>query len=325
MGGIGIDRSRILLLVAFLVVALGGFALIDVQILGAGNLTSMAVFAVEVGILALGQTFVICGGDGGVDLSVGAIAALSQVLLGLVLKHHLPWEIGICAALCAGAVMGFINGIAYAALRIPSIIVTLATMFAFYGLALVLTGGINIDLTSSSPTFLAIGQGSVAGLPFQVLLIYLPIFLVCAYLQLFTPFGRGLYLTGTNDLAARLAGIEVDRLRCLTFVIAGALSGLAGVVSAARLGTARPNAAETGNLLSIAIVVLGGADIFGGDGSVIGTALATMVIAAVDYGLSYNNFNPIYQAGVIGVILIAAVVAQNLFRFRRRRRRQPQR
>lgn len=321
MGGIGIERTRLLLLVVFLAVALGGFALVDVQILAPGNLTSMAVFGVEIGILALGQTFVICGGDGGVDLSVGAIAALSQVLLGLVLKHHLPWPLGVGVALIAGAVMGFANGLLYAALRIPSIIVTLATMFAFYGLALVLTGGINIDLTASSPAFLAIGQGSVIGLPFQVLLIYLPVFLVTAYVQLFTPYGRGLYLTGTNDLAARLAGIGVDRIRCTTFVIAGVLAGLAGTVSAARLGTARPDASETGNLLSIAIVVLGGADIFGGDGSVIGSALATMVIAVVDYGLSYNNFNPIYQAGVIGVILIGAVVAQNLTRLRARRAR----
>ncbi len=320
MGGIGIDRSRLLLLIVFLGAALGGYAFIDLQILAAGNLTSMAVFAVEVGILALGQTFVICGGDGGVDLSVGAIAALSQVLLGLVLKDRLAWELGVLAALCAGAVMGLANGLAYAVLRIPSIIVTLATMFAFYGLALVFTGGINIDLTASPPAFLAIGQGSVIGLPFQVLLIYLPVFLACAYLQLFTAFGRGLYLTGTNDLAARLAGIGVNRIRCLTFVIAGVLAALAGVVSAARLGTARPDASETGNLLSIAIVVLGGADIFGGDGSVVGSVLATMVIAVVDYGLSYNNFNPIYQAGVIGVILITSVMAQNLVRFRARQR-----
>ncbi|MGH7191201.1 MAG: ABC transporter permease [Acetobacteraceae bacterium] len=319
MGGIGLERTRLLLLVGFLAVALGGFALVDVRILAPGNLTSMAVFGVEIGILALGQTFVICGGDGGVDLSVGAIAALSQVLLGLVLRHHLPWPFAVGVALIAGAAMGLANGLLYAVLRIPSIIVTLATMFAFYGLALVLTGGINIDLTASSPAFLAIGQGSVIGLPFQVLLIYLPVFLVVAYVQLFTAYGRGLYLTGTNDLAARLAGIGVDRIRCLTFVIAGALAGLAGTVSAARLGTARPDASETGNLLSIAIVVLGGADIFGGDGSVIGSALATMVIAVVDYGLSYNNFNPIYQAGVIGVILIGAVVAQNLARLRARR------
>ncbi|MGH7160901.1 MAG: ABC transporter permease, partial [Acetobacteraceae bacterium] len=319
MGGIGLERTRLLLLVGFLAVALGGFALVDVRILAPGNLTSMAVFGVEIGILALGQTFVICGGDGGVDLSVGAIAALSQVLLGLVLRHHLPWPFAVGVALIAGAAMGLANGLLYAVLRIPSIIVTLATMFAFYGLALVLTGGINIDLTASSPAFLAIGQGSVIGLPFQVLLIYLPVFLVVAYVQLFTAFGRGLYLTGTNDLAARLAGIGVDRIRCFTFVIAGVLAGLAGTVSAARLGTARPDASETGNLLSIAIVVLGGADIFGGDGSVIGSALATMVIAVVDYGLSYNNFNPIYQAGVIGVILIGAVVAQNLVRLRARR------
>jgi len=314
MGGIGIDRTRLTLLVLFLAIALGGFAATNPGILAPANLISMAVFAVEIGILALGQTFVICGGDGGVDLSVGAIAALSQVLLGIVLAHHLPWPLAVAVALLAGLVMGLANGLAYAILRIPAIIVTLATMFAFYGLALVLTGGINIDLTASPRPFLAIGQGNVAGLPFQVLLIYIPAFLLCAWLQLFTAYGRRLYLTGTNDLAARLAGIRVGRIRCLTFVLAGLLAGLAGAVSAARLGTARPDAAETGNLLSIAIVVLGGADIFGGDGSVVGSALATIVIAVVDYGLSYNNFNPIYQAGVIGVILIASVTAQNLAR-----------
>jgi ribose transport system permease protein len=314
MGGIGIDRSRLALLVLFLAVALGGFASLDLGILAPGNLASMAVFAVGIGILALGQTFVVCGGDGGVDLSVGAIAALSQVFLGLALAHHLPWPLAVAIGLAAGLVMGLVNGLAYAALGIPAIIVTLATMFAFYGLALVFTGGVNIDLTTSPHPFLAIGQGTVAGIPFQVLFIYLPAFLFCAYLQLFTAYGRRLYLTGTNDLAARLAGIRAGHIRCLTFVIAGLLSGLAGIVSAARLGTARPDAMETGNLLSIAIVVLGGADIFGGDGSVVGSALATIVIAVVDYGLSYNNFNPIYQAGVIGVILIASVTAQNLVR-----------
>jgi ribose/xylose/arabinose/galactoside ABC-type transport system permease subunit len=133
-------------------------------------------------------------------------------------------------------------------------------------------------------------------------------------------FGRALYLAGTNALAARLAGIRVERLRAATFVIAGTLSGIAGLVGAARLGTASPEGTDQANLISIAIVVLGGASIFGGDGSVLGTALATVVIAAADYGLSYNNYNPIFQAGVMGLILAAVVLAKNLLHARLRRR-----
>ena len=201
-------------------------------------------------------------------------------------------------------------------LRIPAIIVTLATMFAFGGLALVLTGGSNIDLTASPAAFLAIGQGSVLGLPFQAVAVYLPILLLVGFAQHRSVFGRALYLTGTNALAARLAGIDVARVRTATYVVAGLLAAVAGVIGAARLGTATPDGTDQANLISIAIVVLGGASIFGGDGSVFGTAVATVLIAIADYGLSYNAFNPIYQAGVMGVILVGVVLAENLLRGR---------
>lgn len=322
MRGTGFEPARVVLLLCFFVLGLGGFALGNVGILSPANLTSMAVFAVEIGIVALGQTLVICGGDGGIDLSVGAIAALAQVFLGLLLAAHVPWPLAVLVALASGAAMGCVNALAVARFGIPPIIVTLATMFAFNGLALVFTGGINIDLTGMPHTFLALGQGSVLGLPFQVLCVYLPVLLVFVFLQHFSQFGRALYLTGTNDLAARLAGIRVARLRGWTYVIAGFLSAMAGVIGAARLGTARPDAAEQMNLMSIAIVVLGGTGIFGGDGSVVGTAVATAVIAVVDYGLSYNNINPIYQAGVVGIILIGLVLIENLVRGRRYRWRR---
>lgn len=305
-------RILLLLLIAFAV--LGGFALGDATILSEDNLTSMAVFAVEVGLIAFGQTLVICGGDGGIDLSVGAISALAQVALGLLIHAGIPWPIGVAAALLAGLAAGLVNGLAVTRLRIPPIIVTLATMFAFGGLALVATHGINIDLTAGPPAFLAIGQGLVAGLPFQVLFIYLPIFAVFAVLQHRSGFGRALYLTGTNALAAHLSGINVSRVRATTYVLAGLLSAGAGIVQAARLGTASPDGTDQANLISIAIVVLGGASIFGGDGSVIGTLVATIVIAIADYGLSYNNFNPIYQAGVMGIILVVVVLLENLLR-----------
>lgn len=321
MRATGFEPARIVLLLVFFAAALGGFAFGDIGILSAGNLTSMAVFAVEIGIVALGQTLVICGGEGGIDLSVGAIAALAQVFLGLLLVVHVPWPFAVLIALASGAVMGGTNAAAIARFAIPPIIVTLATMFAFNGLALVFTGGVNIDLTAMPHAFLALGQGSLLGLPFQVLCVYLPLLLIFGFLQHFSWFGRALYLAGTNDRAARLAGIRVSSLRGWTYVIAGFASALAGIIGAARLGTARPDAAEQMNLMSIAIVVLGGTGIFGGDGSVIGTAVATAVIAVIDYGLSYNNINPIYQAGVVGLILVTLVLIENVLRGRGRLRR----
>lgn len=311
MGATGFQPGRILLLVALTALALAAFASGDPGILSGANLYSMAVFAVEIGIIAFGQTLVICGGDDGIDLSVGAIAALAQVFMGLALQAGIVWPVSALVAVVAGIAMGALNGILVTRFRIAPIITTLATMFVFDGLALVLTGGINIDLTSMPQAFLDLGQGSAFGLPFQLLYVYLPVFVILFVLQHRTHFGRSLYLVGTSTLSARLTGIKVDRLRACTYAIAGLLSGLAGVIGAARLGTASPTAAEQANLISIAIVVLGGSSIFGGDGSVAGTAVATVLIGVVNYGLSYNNFNPIYQAGVMGIILIAAVLIEN--------------
>ena len=312
MTGLRLGRIAVLLVVALLVMA--GFAAHDPTILSGANLTSMAVFAVEVGLIAFGQTLVICGGDGAIDLSVGAISGLAQVVAGLLITHGVAWPLAVTAALAAGAGMGALNGAAVTALGIPAIIVTLATMFAYSGLALVATGGINIDLTTTSDDFLAIGQGSVAGLPFQLLCLYLPVFAAFALLQHRSRFGRALYLIGTNALAARLCGIQVGRVRATTYILAGLLAGVAGVIGAARLGTATPEGTDQANLISIAIVVLGGASIFGGDGSVVGTLTATMVIAIADYGLSYNDYNPIFQAGVMGLILVTVVLSENLLR-----------
>lgn len=320
----GFEKTRPLLLLILAILTLIGFAIANPTILSGANLASMAVFGVEIGIIAFGQTFVICGGNTGIDLSVGATMALSQVILGILLHYGLPWPIAIIGALITGIILGLINALAICWFRISAIIATLATLFAYNGLALVLTGGINIDLTRSSPLFLDIGQSSICGIPFQLILLYLPLLAVFTYVQHGTGFGRALYLTGTNDLAARLAGVRIARIRGLTYIAAGFTASIAAVINAARLGTAQPNAGTQANLISIAIVVLGGTAIFGGTGSVIGTAMATIVIAIVDYGLSYNNFNPIFQAGVIGVALIAVILIENpilVWRERARRTR----
>ena len=320
----GLDGRRAVLLAVLLVVAVAGFASGDLTILSPDNLSSMAVFAVEIGIIAFGQTLVIGAGGGGIDLSVGATASLSQVIMGLLMTHGVPWPPAVGAALLVGIAAGVLNGAAVAVLGIPPIIVTLATMFSFGGVALVLTGGVNIDLTAAPAGFLDLGQGHLLGVPAQALCAWLPLLLMFIYLQHFTRFGRAHTLVGTNELAARLTGLRVGRLRFITYAVTGGLAAVAGVIEAARLGTASAQAAEDANLISIAIAVLGGTSIFGGEGSVTGTALATLVIGVLDYGLSYNDFNPIFQAGAMGLILVGAVLAENLVQpalARRRMRR----
>ena len=319
MNARGFDLTRPALLLVLLAIALAVFGAGQPGFLSGGSLDSMAVAGVETGMIALGQTLVICGGDGGIDLSVGSIAALCQVILGQMIHDGVPWPLAVALTLALGLALGLINAVAIGWFRIPPIIATLATLFGYDGLALVITGGVNIDLTASKPLFLGIGQGHVAGIPFQLLCLYLPLLALFIYAQHFSSFGRSLYLAGSNEMAARLAGLRVIRLRAFAYVATGFVSALAGIIDAARLGTARPDAAADANLISIAIVVLGGTSIFGGTGSVIGTALATAVIAVIDYGLSYNNFNPIYQAGMIGSILIVLMLAENLVGYARRR------
>ncbi|RJS91487.1 ABC transporter permease [Salinisphaera sp. Q1T1-3] len=299
-------RAPVLLVISL--ITLIGVSIGAPGIWSTDNLFAMGVLAVEIGIIALGQTFVI--NTGGIDLSVGAIFALAQVVMGLAMVGGVPWPLAVMLGLGVGVLCGLVNGLATVWLRVPAIIVTLATMFAFSGLALVITSG--IDVSGFPEGFAVLGQGTIGSVPLQIVAIYLPLLVLLAVVQWRTRFGRLVHLTGTNTLAARLTGIRIGRVQIATFVIAGGLAALAGAINASRLTTARPDAGATDNLISIAIVVLGGSSIFGGKGSVVGTALATLVIALVNYGLSFNNLNAIYQSGLIGLILIVAVLMQNI-------------
>jgi len=308
------SRNAILLAMTLVVWAL--FAALQPSILQGQNLYSMVVLAIEAGIVSLGQTFVILGGGGGIDLSVGAIFALSSVIAGLLMIHGTNWVLACLLALLAGIAMGALNGAVIALLRIPPLMTTLATMFAYGGIALLITGG--VDVSGLPKAFNLLGQGSLLGLPFQLVIFYLPIVLILLFLERRAQFGRALYLSGTNELAARLSGIQVDRVRFWTYVLAGLLSSIAALIDASRLTVARPDAAGDINLVSITIAVLGGTNIFGGEGSIVGTLLATLTIGSISYGLSYINANPVLEGGVVGLVLLISVLAQNLVRPRAR-------
>ncbi len=302
--------SRNALLVLISAVIWIAFAAVQPSILSATSLRSMVVLAVEVGVIALGQTFVIISGGGGIDLSVGSIFALSSVTAGLLMTHGVAWPLAALTALLAGLGMGALNGVVIVALRIPPLMTTLATLFGYSGVALILSGG--VDISGFPKGFFAIGQSRLLEIPVQFLLIYLPILLILLFVERASYFGRALYLSGTNETAARLSGIEVGKIRFLVYALSGLLSGVAGIVNASRLTVARPDAGGSANLVSITIAVLGGANIFGGEGSVVGTALASLAIGSVTYGLSYVNANPVFEGGIVGGILIFSVLAQGL-------------
>ncbi len=171
-----------------------------------------------------------------------------------------------------------------------------------------LSNGVNIsDLPREYALF---GQGTLFGLPFQLIAIYIPMLIIIWYLSSRSHYGYQLYLTGTNDTAARLSGINITRVRIMTYASAGFLSAIAGIIGSSRFMTARPDAGAMFNLQSITVAVLGGVSIFGGKGTIIGTALATIVITMLAYIFNLININAVFQVGTIGIILILVVLFQ---------------
>ena len=311
----GVDMRRIIgswgdqvWLTVIMVVVVFMSMFIAPSALSIAGLSSMSVYGVEIGLVAFGEMMVILSGDGGIDLSVGAMFALSQVILGVLVLHGFNLWLSILAAIGAGMMLGLINGILITRTKIPAIIATLGTMYAYGGLALVLTHGVDISPFPSS--FDLIGQGIIAGWPVQLVLIYVPIALILAMVLDRTAFGWKLYLVGTNALAAALAGISVTRTRMAAYVTTGLLCAMSGVIDASRLVTARPDAGSTMNLAAITIAVLGGTKLQGGEGRLGGTILATLVITWLSYSFGLANINSVYEGGTIGIVLLLAIAAQ---------------
>lgn len=273
------------------------------------NLASMSTFGVEIGLMAFGESIVILGGGGGIDLSVGSIFALSQIIVAVLIGHGLNMWLAILVALIAGVIMGAINGLLVTKLRVPAIIATLATMYGFSGIAMVISNG--TDISDFPRNYAIFGQGLVGGIPFQVVFVYLPAAIILWYLITRTIYGYKLYLSGTNELAARLSGINVGNVRTWAYVITGLLCAIAAIISSSRLVTAQPDAGGTANLEAITISVLGGTSIFGGRGSVMGTFLATVVITLIEYSFDLANINSVIETGVIGILLVLVMLLQN--------------
>jgi rhamnose transport system substrate-binding protein/rhamnose transport system permease protein len=279
--------------------------------LTAANAFEVTRLAVELGLLALALTPVII--TGGIDLSVGSMMGLSAVVLGSLWRDaHLPMPVAIAATLITGALGGGLNALMIARLNFPPLIVTLGTFSLFRGVAEGLTRGID-NYSGFSSSFLFLGQGYVAGfIPAQLFVFVVAIALWAWRLHL-TAFGRSLYAIGYSPEGARYAGIPVARQLGSVYILSGLSSSLAAVIYVAHLGQAKSDAGTGYELMAITAVVLGGASIFGGRGTILGTVLGLSAIVILQNGLRLSS-QPTELAGILtGALLIGTIVADRLW------------
>lgn len=273
------------------------------RFLTAQNLINVSLQVSTVAIAAIGSTLVIL--TAGIDLSPGSAAALTTCVLAILVKNlGVPLPLGMLACLFLGIGMGLFNGFFSTYGRIPSFVVTLATLGIYRGLAFLITDG--HPIFSVSPFLESIFYGKIAGIPLPF--IYMLIFYAITALFLkYTRSGRAIYAIGGNESAAHLSGIHVNRTRLLAFLLAGLTAAIAGVLMAARLNSGSPNYGVGLELAAIAAAVIGGASLAGGHGNIIFTMFGAVTVAVVQNGLNLNAVPAAWQNITLGLIIILAV------------------
>ncbi|MDK2886856.1 MAG: ribose transport system permease protein [Thermosipho sp. (in: thermotogales)] len=255
-------------------------------------------------IIAFGMTLVII--SGGIDLSVGSVFALSAVVMASVLKGG-SVLLGVLVALLVGALLGSINGVIVAKGKIQPFIVTLATMAIARSLTLVFTQG--MPITGFPSSFRYIGRGDILGIPVPVIIMF-GIFAIIFYISMFTKLGLYTYAIGGNETAAKLSGVKVDKYKIIIYMLSGLLSAIAAIILTARLNSAQPTFGTGYELDAIAAVVLGGASLAGGKGTVIGTLFGALIMGILNNGLNLLNVSPFYQQAVKGIVILIAVLIE---------------
>jgi ribose/xylose/arabinose/galactoside ABC-type transport system permease subunit len=297
--------NRVYFLLVLLVVVIVIMSSISIYFLNINTILDITRMGTVLLLLAMGQTLVILAGGAGIDLSVGAMLSLSGVFFGMMVQSGMNVWLAALLTILAGGALGSVNGITIAWWGIPPLIGTLGSMWAFGALALVLTNGVPISNFPAAFGFLA--DGSVLGIPAQILLVAVPVFLILHFVVGKTFMGRWIYLVGVNDTAARFSGIPVKRVRFLIYSLSGVLAGIGAVVMSSWLMAARPDVGNGLELQSITVAVLGGTNIFGGFGSLFGTLLAVLIVTLLASGLQLANIDAIWQLAVLGFILLGAV------------------
>jgi ribose transport system permease protein len=267
------------------------------------NFVNIGQTLAVVGIVAIGETLVLIAG--GVDISVGSVAALTGVIASLLWDNHiLPIWGCVAAGLLSGALVGLTNGLIITRLRINPLITTLGMFSVVRGFAFVLTGGQMNQLNEDQFQF--VGRGGFGAVPFSLVLM-LVLYAVFVFILRDTGFGRDLYAIGGNRVAARLRGISVDRYTVIVYVLCGLFAAVGGTILASQLAAGTPQAATGLEFTVIAAVILGGTSLSGGKGTLIGTIIGVFILRTLDNGLILTNVSSYFQDVARGTVLLLTV------------------
>lgn len=293
-------------------------AVLSPSFVQSGNLLSVGQQISQIGIMAIGATFVIVNGE--IDLSVGSVYALSAISTGMAIVAGAAWPLAILIGLGVGIVAGLLNGLAVVLLGVPSFIVTLGSLSVFRGVTLLISDGAPISLSANQPgvaEFTLLGQGRLFGVVPMQLIIFAVIAALGVILLSRSRLGFNTYAVGGNQEAARLVGINVKSVKLTAFVLSGLTAAIAGVLGLSFLSYVQGVTGTGLELTVISAVIIGGAALFGGSGTMWGTIIGVTFIGLLQNILNINGISSFWQTVVTGLVIVAAVAADTWQRKRK--------
>jgi rhamnose transport system permease protein len=308
----GMTAVRELGILIALAVVVGVTALVNPLFLSGQGIRDLLLNACLVALLTVGQTMVVITRN--VDLSVGSVLGFSAFLTGDTFSVN-P-ALAIVVGIGVGALCGLLNGALVAAGKVPSLVVTLGTLYVIRGLDYAWAQGRQINAANLPDGFLALGSAGVLGIPYLVIITVVVLAVAALHLSSYRS-GRELYAIGSNPEAAVLAGIPVGRRVFTAFLVSGAVAGLAGVLWAARYGTVDATAGSGLELQVVSAVVVGGVAIFGGSGTVVGAGLGALLLTTIGSALEVLHITAFWQQAITGALLLAAIALDRAVALRR--------
>ncbi|GHV80588.1 L-arabinose ABC transporter permease AraH [Spirochaetia bacterium] len=292
---IGLIAALALVIAVFTYLTNGNF-------ISKGNIINILIASAIVGMVVIGECYLLITGH--VDLSPGSVAAFSGVLVSILLKNGFPLAPAIVIVVIVGMLVGWINALLVNRLKLEAFIATLATMSIFRGLAFIICNGKAVFVTSSA--FLKMGSGRFLGIPIPVI-IFVISFIVFMIILDRTRFGRNVYMVGGNATAARLAGINAQKLRTKIYMMTAGFAALGGIIQAGRMSSGQPSTSEGLEFDAVTAVVLGGVAMAGGVGTLSGALIGLFIMQGFNNGLMMMNVPSFWQTVSRGLLLIAAL------------------
>ena len=283
------------------------FSITSSTFLSIDNFLSIALQTAVIGSVALGSTFVII--TSGIDLSVGAIVAFSGVMMGFAMQAGMPTFVSILIGLLSGVALGVAIGLFITKAKLPPFIVTLGFMMMVRGLVLALTNG--MPISGLNDGFDKLAAGTILKIPYPVIFLIV-LAVVLGFVLKNTKIGKYVYAIGSNEDASKLSGVNVDRVKLFVYGLSGLMCAISGIILASRLISAQPTEGMGYEMDAIAAVVIGGASLAGGTGTIFGTMLGAFIMTVLKNGLTMLNVSGMWQQVAVGAVVLGAVYIDNL-------------